>query len=298
MYVPLTALNASADPTAIVYSNHVPMNRMYAVSTEAVCSRRKSTVCSSFCTNINNMIMSTSAKLPSKAMKTIKHPRKVLKMAHVNICSLRNKVFQINNLLVTNYIHIMTISNSLGQYLWWYSGSNTWLYHLQKIQKGVSVYIQNHIPIKLREDITLNTAEVLWLQVNLPHIRPILVGSCYRPPSANSQYLDKMCKMLHNVFDINRGIFSGWFDWLSSSSPLKKKLKTLTSAWNLVQVISQPTRVVKNSTGMKSSTFIDLIFTNAADICFKTVSKSIGCSHHNMWLLYCDEYIRWIWRLF
>ena len=39
MYVPLTALNASADPTAIVCSNHVPMNQSYTVSTEAVCPK-------------------------------------------------------------------------------------------------------------------------------------------------------------------------------------------------------------------------------------------------------------------
>ena len=79
MYVPLTSLNDSAGPTAIVNSNHVPMNRGYTVSTEAVCPSRKSTVCSSPCTKINNMSMSTSAKLPSKAMKTIKHPKKLLK---------------------------------------------------------------------------------------------------------------------------------------------------------------------------------------------------------------------------
>ena len=79
MYIHLTALNASADPTTIVCSNHVPMNQIYTVSTEAVCLR-KSTVCSSPCTNINNMSISTSSKLPSKAMKTSKHTRrKVLK---------------------------------------------------------------------------------------------------------------------------------------------------------------------------------------------------------------------------
>ena len=33
---------------------------------------------------------------------------------------------------------------------------------------------------------------------------------------------------------------------------------------------------------MKSSTCIDHIFTNAADICFKLDSKSIGCSDHNI----------------
>ena len=84
-----------------VCSNHVPMNQSYTVSTEAVCS--------SPCTNINNMSMSTSAKFPSKAMKTIKHPIKVLKIAHINICLFRNKVHGSNNLLVTVVVHFFTI---------------------------------------------------------------------------------------------------------------------------------------------------------------------------------------------
>ena len=44
----------------------------------------------------NNMSMSTSAKLPSEAMKQATIPE-VLKIAHINICSLRNKVREINN---------------------------------------------------------------------------------------------------------------------------------------------------------------------------------------------------------
>ena len=101
--VPLTA---SADPTPIVCSNHMPINQGYTVRTEVVCPSRKFTVC------INNPSMSTSAKLPCKERKTIKHPRKVLKIAHINICCLRNKVHEINNLLVTDDIHILTISET------------------------------------------------------------------------------------------------------------------------------------------------------------------------------------------
>jgi hypothetical protein len=52
-------------------------------------------------------------------------------------------------------------------------------------------------------------------------------------------------------------------------------LQTVTSACNLVQVVSQPSRVFTNNTGMKSSTCIDHIITNAAEIGFKAVSKSI-----------------------
>jgi hypothetical protein len=80
---------------------------------------------------------------------------------------------------------------------------------------------------------------------------------------------------VHFLGDLN-------IDWLSLSCPLKRKLQTVTSACNLVQDISQPTRVDTNSTGMESSISIDHICTDAAEMCFKTVSKSIGCSDHNI----------------
>ena len=91
--------------------------------------------------------------------------------------------------------------------------------------------------------------------------------------------------MLDNVCDINREVyFLGDLniDWLSSSCPPMNKLQTVTSACNLVQVISQPTRVVTNSTGIKSLTSIDHIFTNAAEMCLKAVYRSIGCSDGNI----------------
>ena len=146
-------------------------------------------MCSSPCTKINNMSMSTSAKLPSKAMKTIKHPRKVVNIAHINICSLRNKVDEINNLLVTDDIHNLTISethldNTVDDTMVAIHGYNIYKKYINAKGGGggVAVYIQNHIPVKLKEGLMLNIVDVIWL----PHLKPILVGSCYRPLSAKS----------------------------------------------------------------------------------------------------------------
>ena len=58
------------------------------------------------------MSKSTSDKLPSKALKTTKQPRKVLKIAHMNICGLRNKVPEVNHLPLTDDVHIRTISEA------------------------------------------------------------------------------------------------------------------------------------------------------------------------------------------
>ena len=100
-------------------------------------------------------------------------------------------------------------------------------------------------------------------------------------PSANSQHLDNICATLDNVCDANREVkFLGDLnrDWFSSSCLLKRKLLTGTSFCNLAQVIDQPTEVFANSTGTTSSTCIDHIFTNAAELCSKVVSIPIGCS--------------------
>jgi hypothetical protein len=61
---------------------------------------------------------------------------------------------------------------------------------------GVAVYIQSHIPVMLREDLMSSVIEVLWLKVHLAlHLKPFIVGCCFWPPSADSQYLN-MCECL------------------------------------------------------------------------------------------------------
>ena len=184
-------------------------------------------------------------------------------------------------MLVTDDIHILTISETHINNTF----DDTVVITSTENGGGVAVYIQNHIPVKLRDDLMLNTVEIIWLQVHLPHLKPILEGSCYRPPSANSQYLDNVCEMLDNtVCDINREVYflsELNIDWLSSSYPLRKKLQIVTSACKLDQVVSQPARVVTNSRGIKS-TCINHNFTNAVEMCFKAVSKSIECSDHNI----------------
>ena len=115
--------------------------------------------------------------------------------------------------------------------------------------------------------------------------KAFLLRCCYRLPSANSQYLNNMCEMLHSVCDVNREVYLLGdlnIDWFSSSFLLKRKLLPVTSACNLVQVINQPTRVFTNTTGTRSSTCIDHISTNTVELSTKAVSVPIGCSDHNI----------------
>jgi hypothetical protein len=104
---------------------------------------------------------------------------------------LRSKVAEINHLLLTDDIHVLT-HNTFDDIEVAIQGYNIYRKYRNANGGGVPVYIQNHIPVKLIENLMLNTVEVIWLQVHLPHLKPILEGSCYRPPSAYSQYLDNV----------------------------------------------------------------------------------------------------------
>ena len=98
----------------------------------------------------------------------------------------RNIVNEINNLPVTDDIHILTTSethldNTFDDTVVEIQGYNFYRKDRNANGGGVAVYIQNHIPVKIREDLISNTVEVIWPQVHLPHLKPILMESCYRP---------------------------------------------------------------------------------------------------------------------
>lgn len=89
-------------------------------------------------------------------------PKKSLTIAHVNICSLRNKVDEMNHLLFSNTINIFAISETHLEMK---------LYNLYRNDRGrygggIAFYVQNQILVKVREDIMCKEIEVLWLQVN------------------------------------------------------------------------------------------------------------------------------------
>lgn len=135
------------------------------------------------------------------------------------------------------------------------------------------------------DDLMRYSIEVLWLQIHLPHLKPMLVGCCYRPPSSNNIYLDTICEMLDCISTLgHETYFMGDIniDWLSQNCPLKNKLLTVTDTCGLSQMIKKPTRICLKNDGTMTSTCIDHIYTNAPELCTKAINVPIGCSDHNL----------------
>ena len=177
---------------------------------------------------------------------SLKLPKKGLKIAHLNICSLRNKVHEITSLLKNENLHILAISethldSTIGVNEIAVSGYNVFRNDRNSYGGGVAIYVQNHMPVKTRGDLLTSDIEALWIQIHLPHTKPFLLGCCYRQPSAHVQYLEEICLMLQKDSDCEREIyFLGDLniDWLSATC--SRKLSVIAKVCNLSQMLNVP----------------------------------------------------------
>lgn len=185
---------------------------------------------------------------------------KGLVLAHLNVCSIRNKVFELNYLTTENTIHILAVSEThldatvLDKEIS-IDGYNIFRRDRNKHGGGIALYIRDNFPAVLCSEFISDGLESLWVKVHLPHLKPVLIGCCYRPPGTDVQYLNDLCVLIDRVTDVNSDIFllgDMNIDWFANQCPMKQKLVSLIAACNLSQMISQPTRVFTNSAGHTS----------------------------------------------
>ena len=225
-------------------------------------------------------------------MVNTKLPKKGLKIAHLNISSLRNKIQSVTNLLAEG-IHVLALSethldDTISDNLLAIQGYKIFRNDRDANGGGTAIYVQDHLPTKIRNDLMIFGTETIWVQMNLPHMKPILFGCEYRKPSSKIDYLENICTMLDKVCDLGFETFylgDANIDWMDSKCPLKKRLHKTTSACNLVQMVNNYTRIHLKHDGSVSKTCIDHIFTNYHDLCSNALSIPVGFSDHNVVVL-------------
>lgn len=133
-------------------------------------------------------------------------------LAHLNICSLRNKVHEISMICYSNNVPILTLSETHMDIA--YEDSELVIEGYKLFRKdcdryggGAALYVKDHFHVMLRKVLMNMDIELIWLQILLPHCKPFLVGCCYRPPRVNVTYLDRICD-IDLVTDENKDIFS------------------------------------------------------------------------------------------
>ncbi len=229
-------------------------------------------------------ISSTSFQMQVKEINTMlileSLLKKGLRMEHINICSLRNKVTDIAEVL-SEGVHVLALSetpldDTINDSVVSVHGYTFFRRDRNAFGGGVGAYIKCHIPAKIRYDLMPADIEALWTQVNLPNLKPLLVGCCYRPPNGRLNYLDEICEIIDKLCDLDYEVHilaDLNINWNMANCPLRDKPQAVVNACNLVQIVDKPTRVCLKSNGSVTTTCIDHVFVNFSHLCSKTLSQ-------------------------
>jgi hypothetical protein len=230
--------------------------------------------------NISNCItVQTHNLLPLSRPLVEKSQIGKIKLAHLNVRSLRNRVslMQTAEFVHQHDIAILTISET-----WLNSSVTNWeidipgykLYRLDRKYKkggGVCVYLRDSLKAKLLKSLSqINESgfHQLWLTVQHAKLKSIIVCVAYRPPDCQPTcFVNDLTPALTSALAVGKEIFiAGDLNCNMLSDCFESaKLREFCNTFNLTQLISQPTRVTAHS-----STLLDVILTTNNDL----VSKS------------------------
>lgn len=115
--------------------------------------------------------------------------KKGFKSAHFNVCSLRYKVNDILNLIQNYNLHVLALSETHLDSTIYSPALGIDGYNIYRLDRnlhggGVASYVKKQIPVKVRNDLYIEGIEVIWLQLQLTQLKPLLIGCSYRPPNA------------------------------------------------------------------------------------------------------------------
>lgn len=113
-------------------------------------------------------------------MQQHKQMKKGLRIGHININSLRNTTDEIAELISEHELHILAISRTHLELSFedtevYIKGYNIYRKDRNKYGGGVAVCAQHNIPVKICKDMIKDEIEALWVQVYIPHRKPILL---------------------------------------------------------------------------------------------------------------------------
>ena len=211
---------------------------------------------------------------------------KGMKIAHVNIRSLRNKVIDVQYFLTSNQYDLFSLSE-------------TWLdddicmneiscvpgykfvgKHRGSLGGGVGCYIKENISYLRREDLESDEIELMWLEIKRHQSSSYFVGVLYRKPSSDATlFFNILEQNMDNVFSVtNNIIILGDFNCnMMTNNRLSDRVNELRINFSMRQMINDYTRVSPNS-----KTLIDLILVSDAITCFKSGVQTIGISDHSL----------------
>ena len=178
-----------------------------------------------------------------------------LKICHMNINSLPNKIDELSLLLGNDPFDIVAVSETHCDST--IPDTDLYIDNFTVIRKdrsrhggGVALYIRNSINFS-QINYNVNEIEVIWIKVKQKRVDPLILGVIYRPPNSSNDYFETLTDMLHCISE-NEGeiIMVGDFNCDLLPDNLNSQSRSLLSVMDtnlLHQLIDVPTRVSPNS---------------------------------------------------
>lgn len=142
---------------------------------------------------------------------------------------------------------------------------------------GVALY---HRTVRVVRKDRNPTVNIIWFELNLPNMKPILVGCCYRPADAETDLLNEICQIMKDV-SRQRGkkyiFLMGTFnvDW-NQESDEKNRLQRAANESGLYQIAD----VGRGPTNRQPC--MDHIYTNIPHLCILKNPISVEFSDHKL----------------
>lgn len=209
------------------------------------------------------------------------------KLAHVNIRSLLPKIIDLEHIILSNNIDILTVSET-----WLNTDINTTSVDINGFRfirrdrrgrgGGVGVYVRDQIKTAIIE--VGGDIEQLWLNVQINTYK-FIIGVVYRPPNLDYKlFLNELEDSYATCIAVSDVVYCcGDFniDMLKIDSPSTVYFNNFLNSINVHQLIDQPTRLTINS-----SSLIDLILTT--DITMVAGAGVISCDVSDHDLVFCS----------
>ena len=215
---------------------------------------------------------------------------KGLNFLHLNTRSLTSKIPEIEKIARESNAAVICITetwldNSVTESEVCLNGYNIIRRDRNRQGGGVCTYIREDIAFTPLDFDFIGNNELLFIQILLPKTKPIIVGTCYRPPNQ----IDFM-KCLENCLSQIRpdceiyilGDFNIAFQ--DTNNLLRKQYLSILQMFNLKQIIQEPTRVTTNS-----SNVLDHILCNSTEKISQSGVIPVGISDH--FIIYCTRKI-------
>ena len=141
---------------------------------------------------------------------------------------------------------------------------------------GVCMYIRSDLSFSQRSDLETAGLEVLFCDILLPKSKPIVIGTCYRPPK-QYDFTEKLEESLFKIRSDSEVYLLGDFNicLLHRNSNLCKKYLSTLRMFDLKQLITDATRVTSTS-----SALIDHVLSNTSEKICQFGTISLGLSDH------------------